>query len=407
MKLIISQSQLKNITQKVILEQGAMDDILNNSPNAPTYNPNLPSYNAGTPTSNNGWWGSHPGLMGWINAFKDVYYPSKKNKDIGAVAVKSDFINLFFKDGRWYQYKNENLNDALKGTNNFIGSGKWNDNGNSLELHSIRGNSWSSSTGIWVKDKTDSDQKQTISERQKTLNNAFCSSVGGMISFQVPGMKNISYSVDHYVKTFNVTPEELAAAKASCPNSELSKKMVKQDLNVNCASSLEAIKEGSIKILKYGCKTDAVKELQKLLGMEEKYQTGYFGPITKGKVKEFQTSTNGLKVDGIVGSKTYTALQQPKTPTDTSGLGVDDDIDQFNKFNMNEEKEFMNENNGKIFNDIEEFRMISRRVSQQFEVFEEMVKKGDIRRANEEKEIVYKYIVRLINILMLLKVRLK
>jgi hypothetical protein len=415
MKLIISQSQLKNITQKVILEQGAMDDVLNNSPNAPTYNPNLPSYNAGTPTSynagtptsNNGWWGSHPGLMGWINAFKDVYYPSKKNKDIGAVAVKSDYINLFFNDGRWYQYKNENLNDALKGTNNFIDSGKWNDNGNTLELHKTNGRSWSSSTGIWVKDKTDSDQKQTTSERQKTINNAFCSSVGGMISFQVPGMKNISYSMDLYVKTFNVTPEELAAAKASCPNSELSKKMVKQDLNVNCASSLEAIKEGSIKILKYGCKTDAVKELQKLLGMEEKYQTGYFGPITKGKVKEFQTSTNGLKVDGIVGSKTYTALQQPKTPTDTSGLGVDDDIDQFNKFNMNEEKEFMNENNGKIFNDIEEFRMISRRVSQQFEVFEEMVKKGDIRRANEEKEIVYKYIVRLINILMLLKVRLK
>lgn len=105
------------------------------------------------------------------------------------------------------------------------------------------------------------------------------------------------------------------------------------DPNVNCASSLDEIKEGSIKILKYGCKTDAVKELQKLLGMEEKYQTGYFGPITKGKVKEFQTSTNGLKVDGIVGSKTYAALQQPKTPTDTSGLGVDDDIDQFNKFN--------------------------------------------------------------------------
>jgi len=103
------------------------------------------------------------------------------------------------------------------------------------------------------------------------------------------------------------------------------------DPNVNCASSLEEIEEGGIKILKYGCKTDAVKELQKLLGMEEKYQTGYFGPITKGKVTEFQTS-KGLKVDGIVGSKTYAALLQPKTDTtDTSGLGVDDDIDQFNK----------------------------------------------------------------------------
>ena len=108
------------------------------------------------------------------------------------------------------------------------------------------------------------------------------------------------------------------------------------DPNVNCASSLDEIKEGSIKILKYGCKNDAVKELQKLLGMEEKYQTGYFGPITKGKVTEFQTS-NGLKVDGIVGPKTYTVLLEPKTDTtDTSGLGVDDDIDQFNKQQTNE-----------------------------------------------------------------------
>ena len=109
MKLIISQSQLKNITQNVILEQGAMDDILNNSPNAPTYGAGTPTENSPKPkygappadTTNNGWWSSHQGLMGWINAFKDVYYPLKKNKDSGSVAVKSDAINRFFKDGRW------------------------------------------------------------------------------------------------------------------------------------------------------------------------------------------------------------------------------------------------------------------------------------------------------------------
>jgi len=37
------------------------------------------------------------------------------------------------------------------------------------------------------------------------------------------------------------------------------------DINVNCAASLSEIKEGSMKILKVGCKTDAVKELQKML----------------------------------------------------------------------------------------------------------------------------------------------
>jgi hypothetical protein len=83
---------------------------------------------------------------------------------------------------------------------------------------------------------------------------------------------------------------------------------------------------------------------------------------------------------------------------------TESDLKQYISKVISEEKGIINEN---ISNDIEEYRMTSRRVSQQFEVFEEMVKKGDIRRANEEKEIVYKYIVRLINILMLLKVRLK
>ena len=67
------------------------------------------------------------------------------------------------------------------------------------------------------------------------------------------------------------------------------------------------------------------------------------------------------------------------------------------------ESQLINEN---ISNDIEEYRMTSRRISQQLEAFEEMVKKGDIRRANEEKGTIYKYIGRLENILMSLKRRL-
>ena len=71
---------------------------------------------------------------------------------------------------------------------------------------------------------------------------------------------------------------------------------------------------------------------------------------------------------------------------------------------ISEEKEVINEN---INNDIEEYRMTSRRVSQQLEAFEEMVKRGDLRRANEEKESVYKFIGRLENVLMSLKRRLR
>jgi peptidoglycan hydrolase-like protein with peptidoglycan-binding domain len=88
----------------------------------------------------------------------------------------------------------------------------------------------------------------------------------------------------------------------------------------NCAASLGDIKEGGIKVLKFGCSTEAVKELQKLLGMETKHQTGYFGNITKNKVIEFQRGNKDdkgqqLKDDGVVGDKTYNALVKVKTPT--------------------------------------------------------------------------------------------
>ncbi len=96
-----------------------------------------------------------------------------------------------------------------------------------------------------------------------------------------------------------------------------------QNLNVNCAASLDEIKAGSLKILKRGCQTDAVKKLQQMLGMPANHQTGFFGSITKGKVIEFQAANkdaegNPLKQDGIVGDKTYNALVGAKTPEPTA-----------------------------------------------------------------------------------------
>jgi murein L,D-transpeptidase YcbB/YkuD len=101
---------------------------------------------------------------------------------------------------------------------------------------------------------------------------------------------------------------------------------------VNCAPQILDITKG--KILKFGCKTQGVKELQTLLDFTT--PTGYFGNITKQKVMDFQKKNSLKKVDGVVGPETYEALTTPKTPTDTSGLGVDDDIDQFNKQQTNE-----------------------------------------------------------------------
>jgi hypothetical protein len=114
-----------------------------------------------------------------------------------------------------------------------------------------------------------------------------------------------------------------APAGSAAPASGTAAAEVKvPDINVNCAASLSEIKEGSMKILKVGCKTDAVKELQKMLGMEEKYQTGYFGNMTKGKVIEFQKANKDVKgvqlvPDGKVGDKTYNSLVAAKASTTT------------------------------------------------------------------------------------------
>jgi hypothetical protein len=92
----------------------------------------------------------------------------------------------------------------------------------------------------------------------------------------------------------------------------------------NCAASLSEIKAGSNKILKKGCKTDAVKELQKMLKMDVKHHTGFFGDITKAKVIEFQKNNKDdegkpLVPDGKVGNKTYEALVKTQTTPNLKG----------------------------------------------------------------------------------------
>ena len=52
---------------------------------------------------------------------------------------------------------------------------------------------------------------------------------------------------------------------------------------------------------------EAVRELQRRLAMPDQYRTGYFGPLTDAAVRQFQASKS-LTVDGIVGAKTWAAL---------------------------------------------------------------------------------------------------
>jgi len=89
--------------------------------------------------------------------------------------------------------------------------------------------------------------------------------------------------------------------------------------NINCAPQLVDTSKG--KTLKFGCKTQGVKELQTLLNFPT--PTGYFGTVTKQKVVDFQKS-NSLNPDGIVGPKTYAALIQSVNTkkVDTTGSGI-------------------------------------------------------------------------------------
>jgi len=108
------------------------------------------------------------------------------------------------------------------------------------------------------------------------------------------------------IKYFNMTPPPVANS------------------NVNCAPQLVDISKG--KILKFGCKTQGVKELQNLLDVTP--ITGGFGNKTLAAVKALQTSKN-IKVDGIVGIETYPyilALGQTKTPPLVQNVSEDDDI---------------------------------------------------------------------------------
>ena len=90
------------------------------------------------------------------------------------------------------------------------------------------------------------------------------------------------------------------------------------DSNQNCAPQLIDTSKG--KILKFGCKTQGVKELQNLLNVTP--ITGYFGNKTLAAVKALQTSKN-IKVDGIVGIETYPYVLsngQSNTPTPGSNI---------------------------------------------------------------------------------------
>jgi peptidoglycan hydrolase-like protein with peptidoglycan-binding domain len=104
----------------------------------------------------------------------------------------------------------------------------------------------------------------------------------------------------------------------------------------NCANQLIDIANdpSKRKILKFGCKTQGVKELQTLLGVfgKDGVPTGYFGKRTKQAVIDFQTKNQLVKKEGIVGPETYKALtpNAVTAPLNENDDMYDDEEDSYN-----------------------------------------------------------------------------
>jgi peptidoglycan hydrolase-like protein with peptidoglycan-binding domain len=77
--------------------------------------------------------------------------------------------------------------------------------------------------------------------------------------------------------------------------------------NSRCAQKIEDIQQNG-KVLFMGCRTDAVKLVQKMLGLKD---DGIFGNNTKSSVIKYQQSKR-LKPDGIVGKETISNLFKDK-----------------------------------------------------------------------------------------------
>lgn len=94
---------------------------------------------------------------------------------------------------------------------------------------------------------------------------------------------------------------------------------------VNCANQLIDTSKG--KILKFGCKTQGVKELQTILSVfgKDGVPTGYFGSRTKQAVIDFQTKNQLAKKEGIVGPETYKALTPNAVPPSAQDVKEYDD----------------------------------------------------------------------------------
>lgn len=86
-------------------------------------------------------------------------------------------------------------------------------------------------------------------------------------------------------------------------------------------SSAGASQDASAKGLAFNARGAEVKQVQARLAL---VRDGWYGPVTTAAVKDFQRA-NGLTVDGVVGVRTWAALNATSTKAG-SGAGTDDSV---------------------------------------------------------------------------------
>jgi len=144
-------------------------------------------------------------------------------------------------------------------------------------------------------------------DRQKNINNMFCS-VNSKGIIENPSSSSNGKSWDEYIIAFEVTQEELAAAKNACPQKGgVVKKTGGGGAGYKPCSGTYS----------YGCKSDVIAKVQGCLGGLA--QDGKFGPKTKAKLsaKGFTTFTDS-DVEKIC-SAAETKLTSDVESSDLSG----------------------------------------------------------------------------------------
>lgn len=153
------------------------------------------------------------------------------------------------------------------------------------------------------------EPEPVTNERQKNINNMWCSVKNGVIV--APGSSQNGKKWSDYETEFSVTSSELDLAKASCPKEDSDKDTDK----VKKKKTAFVWKTDCSPNYKQGCKSDKIAEAQRCLGLTD---DGKFGPKTQNKLaqKGFPNGFSDSDIPKICGTGGATTSKEEKPDID-------------------------------------------------------------------------------------------